>query len=172
MPDEENGDWDRILEERLAREGGRRPTAPLPEGATRVRAERDSTPKQEQAGSPSALAGISSRAQFDGTAPFQSVSVLKQLSPEEEEEAAGYLRSIPKTRKLIVGVALVVTAVLFGGGAFVAGTLRPPPSESPRQDFRFEMAPAGLEGFSAPPSPKATKRRPEFVPGLDPLPGF
>lgn len=174
MPGEESADWDSILEERLAREAARRPTAPLPEGAARARKKEQPPPAPAPAEGvpkdPSALAGTPSRAQFDGTAPFHDVPQFKQLSPEEELEAAEYLRSIPKARKLILALVLVAAAGLSGGGAFVLGARRPPPPEGPRREFVFGTAPAGLESFSAPPRPKVKRKPPEFVPGLDPLP--
>ena len=176
VPSEESADWDRILEERLAREASRRPTAPLPEGAKHAsppeEAAGERQPPTETARAPTAYPAGSSRAQFDGTAPFQDVPMLRDLSPEEEEEASEYLRSIPKARKLVLGVVLVVTAAVFGGGAYVAGNLRPPPPVEPLQAFGFETRPSDVDGFSAPLRPKPTKRPAEFDPKLDPLPGF
>ena len=176
MPSEESADWDRILEERLAREAARRPTAPLPEGASHAAppeaAAGEPKPPTETARAPTAYPAGSSRAQFDGTAPFQDVPVLKDLSPAEEEEASEYLRSIPKAKKLVLAIVLVVTAAVSGGGAYVAGNLRPPPQVVPVQAFGFETGPAGLDGFSAPPRPEPTKGPAKFDPKIDPLPGF
>ncbi len=173
MPDEESSDWDSILEERLTREAARRPTAPLPEGA------RHAKPPEKAAREPTRQMDLTSvheqtasRTQFDGTAPFQDVPLIKQLSPEEESQAVEYLRSIPKTRKLVLALVLVLVAALSGAGAFVMGTFRPPPPEVPLGAFRFRVEPAGLEGFSAPPAPKPAKKPAEFDPGVDPLPGF
>lgn len=175
MPSEENPDWDRILEERLAREAARRPTAPLPEGAKHAKAPEQTTgaaaPSAASA-SASASARSSSRAQFDGTVPFSEVASVRQLSPEEEEEAAEYLLSIPKAKKLILSIVLVTTAAVFGGAAFVAGKSRPAQFEEHRGDFSFVVEPAGLRGFSVPSPPKVVKKPPEFAPGLDPLPEF
>ena len=173
MPSEESPDWDRILEERLAREAARRPTAPLPEGAKHAEAAGattlDSAPSPASA---SALARSPSRAQFEGTVPFSEVASVRQISPEEEEEAAEYLRSIPRTRKLILSVVLLATAAVFGGAAFVAGRSRPVEIEERGGDFSFVVEPAGLRGFSPPSPPKVVKKPPEFAPGLDPLPEF